>query len=208
MKHYYRGDFPEGYKEWKATATQGDYLIDPDFKVTAFFYKSRFRLRNEIGQWVTLGSAPIWNTGWHFHVVLQSSNREWLSDYTLERRFNEVCPHDVFEYEIMPLEEKTRQVMAEGRLQQSQWAAAVKAKAGGRCMVTGSTVGLQACHIKPFAICTAAEAVDVANGICLTASIHALFDSGAELPAGDPLATIIDKAKWAALLKQREARLG
>lgn len=206
MKHYYYGKFPEGWEKWNGKATENDYLIGENGWI-AFRFRGRFRMRSPSGSWETLGYSPIWGSGYSHWTELQSTNREWFSDNALEAAFSRMVPPVVLEWAIVPMAEKTRQVMAEGRLQQSQWAKAVKNMYGNKCAVTGSTVGLEACHIKPFAECTPAEAVDLNNGVCLTASVHALFDSGAQLPADDPLAKIIDPRKWALLLERRKELL-
>jgi hypothetical protein len=51
---------------------------------------------------------------------------------------------------------------------------------GGRCAITGSSLGLEAAHLKPVAICEDDDPAlaDPYNGILLTASLHRLMDAG------------------------------
>lgn len=51
---------------------------------------------------------------------------------------------------------------------------------GGRCTITGlaMTECLEASHIKPWALCTDEERLDVFNGLALTPNLHKLFDLG------------------------------
>jgi len=52
---------------------------------------------------------------------------------------------------------------------------------GEKCMFTGKSYSLQACHIKPYSMCkkeSKKEIYDVNNGLILKADIHILFDIG------------------------------
>lgn len=47
-----------------------------------------------------------------------------------------------------------------------------------RCLITGDgELMCEACHIKPFAICSEDEQYDINNGLLLNASFHKLFDN-------------------------------
>jgi len=50
----------------------------------------------------------------------------------------------------------------------------------GRCAITGSTLALEAAHLKPVSICADDDPAlkDPYNGILLTASLHRLMDAG------------------------------
>ncbi|EDL8063703.1 hypothetical protein CTA21_16250 [Salmonella enterica] len=112
------------------------------------------------------------------------------------------------QYAIEPVEDKYRQIQSRARRQQSAWAKLIKE--AGICMVTGSREGLEAAHIKPFAICTAAEAVDLNNGVCLTATVHKIFDSITsidQIAEDEPMRKIMDMDKLAELLALRQLML-
>lgn len=208
--YYYGGGFPYGFKAW----WHGDKskpLLDPDTTEVALFYKGRVRVRNIYGLWANLGTNHYTGGDYFSWVELQSSNPDYLSNRTLDRIFDGIMPPEEQEYVIMPHAEKYRQIEALARRQQSQWAKAVKAMARGRCYVTGSMLALEAAHVKPFCICSAKDAVDVENGVCLTASVHTLFDSISaisEVPKDDPLYKLMDIKKLAQLIARRDKMNG
>lgn len=63
---------------------------------------------------------------------------------------------------------------------QSQFSFDTFALWGGHCAITGSSLALEAAHLKPVAECEADHPalVDPYNGILLTASLHRLMDAG------------------------------
>ncbi|EJG5414250.1 HNH endonuclease [Salmonella enterica] len=111
-------------------------------------------------------------------------------------------------YALTPTEEKYREIKSRARRQQSAWAKIIKE--AGICWVTGSREGLEAAHIKPFSICTAAEAVSLDNGVCLTATVHKMFDSITsidQIPDDEPMRKIMDMDKFVELLELRNLML-
>ncbi|EFO7976635.1 hypothetical protein HO291_003491 [Salmonella enterica] len=208
--HYYYGEFPAGFDYWKK-GLKDKPLIDPDDGIVAMYFEGRYRIRNTIGRWVTLGNNHYAPRDRSYFVELQSSNKDWRSDWYLDKVFDGQMPPAEQEFVILPADEKYRQVEALARRQQSQWAKAVKARAGGRCHVTGSALALEAAHIKPFCLCSTQEAVSLTNGVCLTASVHTLFDSIAsvnDIPKNDPLYRLLDLKKLGQLIAQRDKMNG
>lgn len=183
---------PDGFDRW----WKGDRatpLFDSDGRV-AFWYRNRVRIRDELGQWETLGYQSIYGSSYFYWLVLSPRHKESFSDYVLDRALGrELIPEDI---------PKTRTVETQARLQQTAWAKAIKAR-DGKCIVTGSRIALEACHIKPFAECTHAEAVALDNGVTLTASVHALLDSGQELDLSDPLSSIMDIEKYLSIVARQ-----
>ncbi|UAN47218.1 HNH endonuclease [Serratia sp. JSRIV001] len=189
-----------------------NHINDMETGMCAFWHRGFVRLRYPDGSWVSLYLSSNFGRRDGFWCELQPSNERWFSSYYLEptlmgsihcQALNEDLVRNICDGELVPevLEliemqdsEKTKQVMAKQRIQQTKWASAVKALAGFRCQATGTEYALEACHIKPFSECNNQEAWDIMNGICLTASVHSLYDSGIyeDLSPDDPLTTIID----------------
>jgi hypothetical protein len=63
---------------------------------------------------------------------------------------------------------------------QSSFSMGTSAVWGGRCAITGSSLALEAAHLKPVAVCEDDDPAltDPYNGILLTASLHRLMDAG------------------------------
>ena len=63
---------------------------------------------------------------------------------------------------------------------QNSFSFATSALWGGRCAISGSTLALEAAHLKPVSICEDDDPAlnDPYNGIVLTASLHRLMDAG------------------------------
>lgn len=189
-----------------------DPVNDMETGMTAFRYQGFVRLRYPNGNWISLYLSSNFGRRDGFWCELQSSNERWYSPYFLEstlmgnvhlQAINEDSARDicggklipeVLEIFEMPASEKTKVAMAKQRIQQSKWANAVKALANHRCQATGTRYALEACHIKPFSECNDLEAWDLTNGICLTASVHSIYDAGLhnELSRDDPLTTLIN----------------
>ncbi len=208
--YYFYGPYPEGFKTWK-NGDKTQPLIDPDSGTVAMWFGERFRIRDQRGNWVTLGEnhyAPNYS---FFFVELQSSNKAWRSDDYLNQVLAKQMPLDVQKYVVMPAAEKYREVQSLTRRQQSQWAKAIKARANDCCYVTGSILALEAAHIKPFCICSNEDAISLDNGVCLTATVHSLFDSistVADIPKDDPLYKLIDLKKLEELIARRDKMNG
>jgi putative restriction endonuclease len=66
------------------------------------------------------------------------------------------------------------------RIGQGQFRSSLEKKWNSACCITGCKIraALRASHIKPWKICTNTERLDPNNGLLLTASADALFDSG------------------------------
>ncbi|THA90239.1 HNH endonuclease [Enterobacter hormaechei] len=186
---------PDGFDSWRA-GDKSTPLIDSDGNV-AMYYAGRIRVRDAHGFWETLGYQQIYQSSYFYWLVLSESNRDWKSDAVLDWALgNMLMPQDVIE------EAKTRPVEAQARLQHTAWAQAIKSR-DGACVVTGSTYALEACHVKPFAVCTVAEARDLDNGVTLTASVHSLLDSGIrDLNPADPLTSIVKVDAWTELCRR------
>lgn len=211
--YYYQGGFPEGFRTWwrafqndpRTPAPNPKPLIDAEGRA-AMIHRGRLRVRSAIGNWESLGYNH-WTGGDYYNwVELQTCNKAWLSSRVLEQLFNGQMPPAEQEYVILPADEKYRQIESVARRQQSQWAKAIKALATGKCRVTGSTLALEAAHIKPFAICSAAEAVALSNGVCLTATVHKLFDSISsvdDIPKDDPMRQVMNLDALAELIARR-----
>ncbi|BDH45214.1 hypothetical protein TUM12370_12580 [Salmonella enterica subsp. enterica serovar Choleraesuis] len=212
MAHtYYYGKFPKGMSALNNDPSTGT-INDYETGITVFWYAGYIRLRHPDKSWVSLYVSSNYGRRDGYWCVLQPSNPKCYDAYFLEYiLMGEVHQHaitedlartigggkllaEVVEVLEMPASEKTRQVMKKQRIQQTKWASAIKALAGFKCQATGTRYALEACHIKPFAECTNEEAWDLANGICLTASVHALYDSGLYecLDPDDPLTAIIN----------------
>ncbi|MBG0557279.1 MULTISPECIES: HNH endonuclease signature motif containing protein [Enterobacter] len=192
-----------------------DPINDMESGMTAFWYHGFVRLRYPNGDWISLYLSSNFGRRDGFWCVLQSSNERWYSSNFLEsalmgnihlQAINEDSARDVccgklipevLEIFEMPASEKTKEAMAKQRIQQSKWATAVKALAGYKCQATGTQYALEACHIKPFSKCNDLEAWDVTNGICLTASVHTVYDAGLHeaLSPEDPLTALISVEK-------------
>ena len=204
--YFYRGPYPEGWKEW-VNNPKSRPIIDGK-GIRAMFKGDRPCIRNERGFWSILGTNHhCAGQNYYRWVELQQTNRDWVSDAVLNRYFDALMPKEEQDFAILPASEKYYQIHSVARRQQSQWAKAIKAIAKGKCYVTGSTLALEAAHIKPFAICDNIEAVTLTNGVCLTASVHLLFDSISsvkEIPKNDPLLRIMDMEKLAELIDRRE----
>ena len=68
---------------------------------------------------------------------------------------------------------------AEKTVRHGRFAKEVKARDGGRCVLTGNRMGIQAAHILDFALCmTDAERYDINNGLTLDMKIHHFWDTG------------------------------
>ena len=207
--YYYTEDFPEGFNTWKS-GEKIHPLIDRNDRV-AMWFGGRYRIRDKDGNWVTLGSNHFAPNSRAYFVKLQSSNKSWCSNDYLDHELNKQMPPDVQKYAVMPVADKYREVQSQARRQQSQWAKAIKALANGRCYITGSMLALEAAHIKPFCICSNEDAVSLENGICLTATVHSLFDSistVADIPKADPLYKLIDLKKLEELIAHRDKMNG
>jgi hypothetical protein len=208
--YYFYGAFPEDFKTWR-NGDKSQPLIDPNNGIVAMWFEGRYRIRNHNRSWATLGSnhyAPNYSS---YFVELQSSNKDWHSDFYLDLILDKQMPPDVQEYVVMPAVDKYRDIQSLARRQQSQWAKAIKARANGRCCVTGSMLALEAAHIKPFCICSNEDAISLDNGACLTATIHSLFDSistVADIPKTDPLSKLINFQKLEELIALRDKMNG
>lgn len=207
--YYFYGRFPEGFSTWKYQDKKYP-LLDPDGTI-AMWFEGRYRIRNQNGQWSTLGNnhyAPNYSS---YFVKLQSSNKDWRSDTYLDRILDKQMPPDVRTFIITPASEKYREVQSQIRRQQSQWAKAIKALANNLCYLTDSELALEAAHIKPFCLCSNMEAVSLDNGVCLTATAHRLFDSisnATDIPTADPLYKLINIQKLEELILLREQMNG
>lgn len=203
--YYFYGPYPEGFETWK-NGNKNQPLLDPN-GIVAIWFEDRYRIRNQHGNWATLGNnhyAPSYSS---YFVELQSSNKNWRSNGYLDLVFDKQMPPDVRVFVAMPAAEKYREVQSLARRQQSQWAKAIKALANGRCYLTDSTLALEAAHIKPFCLCSNEDAVSLDNGVCLTATIHRLFDSVstlADIPKTDPLYKLINLKKLEEMIALRE----
>jgi len=208
---FYYGKYPERIIDlYNQKVT--DPVNDLDTGITAFRFQGFIRLRYPDGDWISLYLSSNFGRRDGFWCVLQSSNEYWYSSYFLEltlmgnvhlQAINEDSARDfcggklipeVLEIFEMPASEKTKKVMAKQRIQQSKWANAVRALANHRCQATGTRYALEACHIKPFSECNDLEAWDLTNGICLTASVHTIYDAELhkKLSQDDPLTALIN----------------
>jgi len=204
---YYVSDksFPEGFDAWSMKDKSQPLMDDRGY--VAMWYQNRYRIRDPLGRWKSLGRKSNYGHNYYF-VELQETNKDWLSNWFLEKLLSRKIPTEEQAFILMPLDEKTREIESIARRQQSQWAKAIRARAGNRCWITNSVVSLEAAHIKPFSICSPEEAVDLDNGVCLTASIHKLFDSISsidELPENDQIVKLIDRKKMDELIHKRDA---
>ncbi|EAT4124879.1 HNH endonuclease [Salmonella enterica] len=197
-------DFPAGFDAWSKGDREHPLMDDKGY--VAMWYRGRYRIRDPFGFWKSLGRKSNYGRNYYF-VELQKTNSDWLSDWMLDSLLDDRISAEEQAFVIMPLAEKTREVESLARRQQSQWANAIRARAGNRCWITGSVVSLEAAHLKPFCLCSPAEAVSLDNGVCLTASVHRLFDRISaldELPEGDPIIALIDRQKMDELIRRRD----
>lgn len=212
MAHtFYYGKRPNGMIDlYNQKVT--DPVNDLETGMAAFWYRGFVRLRDPNGNWISLYLSSNFGRRDGFWCELQSSNEYWYSSYFLEsilmgnvhlQAINEDSARDICSGKLIPevleifemlASEKTKEAMAKQRIQQSKWANAVKALANHRCQATGTRYALEACHIKPFSECNDQEAWDLTNGICLTASVHTLYDEGLhnQLSEDDPLTALIN----------------
>jgi hypothetical protein len=219
------GIFPEGFKEWRATNKttpcydrESGVVIMETWYWVGYLRKQRYFHRSKSGSWTALGYKRGWHDTYTWRTV--SSPHE---DEILEQRMIEQCQElanlenaardcaggklipEVLHYLAIPAEHKTKTTTAEARTAQAAWAAAVIAIAGGRCNVTGSRLGLEACHIKPFADCTVTEAYSLTNGVCLTATAHRMLDNGSLSTSNDdPFSALLDMEAVSALLMRKK----
>jgi hypothetical protein len=223
MRNYFH-THSKGFNKWNG-GNREEPLIDLELGTMFFFYQGRVRVRYSETSWVTLGANCNYGRFWDTEmVVLKSTNRDWLSAWSLEYRIMRPlvelahvmnAAHDigdgtihpeVVDYLTVPAAAKTKEITALSRVAQQKWSRAVIALAGGRCDLTGTTYALDAAHIKPFKDCNDREAYDLANGVCLTASAHRLFDAGLLTSvAHDPLMQIIDADAAQTLIARRDA---
>jgi len=79
------------------------------------------------------------------------------------------------------LTETKRTTLIQARRGQGRYRTQVMELGGGRCAITGCSVGavVEACHLKPWKISLDPdERLDPENGLCLVANLHRLFDAG------------------------------
>lgn len=203
----YYGPFPKGFERWRTQYNRQTHTLMDSTGLAALDYDDHFYIRGLDGEWTALGKSVVFRR--FYWVELADDNPHNHSKRFLDKVFSRYMPQAVQDYIIMPLEEKTREITTLARRQQSQWAKAVRERGGNVCYVTGSSMALEAAHLKPFAICSVAEAVALDNGVCLTASVHRLFDSISsidELPTSDPLLKCIDRKKLAELIDRRNQK--
>ena len=77
--------------------------------------------------------------------------------------------YDIFRYDNIIMTEKEKRKDAEFKR-------SVNARYNSECIITGTDMPCQVCHIKPFMDCSESEKYDINNGIILRDDIHTLFD--------------------------------
>ena len=77
--------------------------------------------------------------------------------------------YDLFEYDNITIEEREKRNDAEFKK-------SVNDRYDNQCIISGTDMPCQVCHIKPFKDCSEREKYDVNNGIILRDDIHTLFD--------------------------------
>ena len=111
------------------------------------------------------------------HRVVREGDRFWLR----------LAAADDIEADIEQIRNRgdltktQRTTLIQARLGQGRYRKQVMERGGGRCAITGCSVGavVEACHLKPWKISLDPdERVDPENGLCLVASLHRLFDAG------------------------------
>ena len=78
--------------------------------------------------------------------------------------------YDLYEYDYLTKEE--RQKRKDDKFREN-----VKIRYNNECIISGTDMPCQVCHIVPFNKCSEKEKYDVNNGIILRDDIHTLFDS-------------------------------
>jgi HNH endonuclease len=112
------------------------------------------------------------------HRVVREGDRFWLRHASATDNIEA----DVEEIRNRSdLTETEREILIQARRGQGRYRTQVMELGGGRCAVTGCSVGavVEACHLKPWKISLDPdERLDPENGICLVANLHRLFDAG------------------------------
>jgi predicted restriction endonuclease len=111
------------------------------------------------------------------HRVVREGNRFWLR----HAYATDDTEADVEQIQNRgDLTETERASLIQARRGQGRYRKQVMELGGGRCAVTGCSVGavVEACHLKPWGISSRLEQLDPENGLCLVANLHKLFDAG------------------------------
>ena len=77
--------------------------------------------------------------------------------------------YDLFSYDHATLKEREKR-------KDDKFRKDVKQRYNNECVITGTDIPCQVCHIIPFSECSEKEKYDVNNGIVLRDDIHTLFD--------------------------------
>ena len=77
--------------------------------------------------------------------------------------------YDIFEYDNITTESKEKRKDKEFRK-------CVSDRYNNECIISGTDMPCQVCHIKPFKYCSEYEKYDINNGMILRDDIHTLFD--------------------------------
>jgi hypothetical protein len=81
----------------------------------------------------------------------------------------EFVMYDMFEYINITIEEREKRKDAEFKKR-------INDRYNNECIISGTDLPCQVCHIKPFKDCSEREKYDIDNGIILRNDIHTLFD--------------------------------
>ena len=81
----------------------------------------------------------------------------------------DIFEYDIFDHDDLTLEEREKRKDAEFKKR-------VNERYNNECIISGTDMPCQVCHIKPFKDCSEREKYDVNNGIILRDDIHTLFD--------------------------------
>lgn len=138
--------------------------IELDLAIISILQNERFIKKNSVGNNMYSNALKQFR-----YFVLDSEE-----DTKEEQRIVHEISQQTF------LTETEKETIIKARVGQGKYRKMLLDKYGGKCIVTGISQNklLIASHIKPWAICTNNERVDVENGLLLCANMDRLFDSG------------------------------
>lgn len=83
----------------------------------------------------------------------------------------EFIMYNLFNYDYLNIEQREKRKDAEFKKN-------VRTRYNNECIITGTDIPVQVCHIIPFSQCDSNEKYNINNGILLRDDIHMLFDNG------------------------------
>lgn len=105
-----------------------------------------------------------------------------ISHYAMYQNLTQIYPkvkvdfvmYDLFAYEHITYDKLS--IEERERRQDTEFKKNVRSRYNNECIVSGTDMPCQICHIKPFNECTENERYDTNNGMILRDDIHTLFD--------------------------------